>query len=322
MGYLPRGSGFGRLVVLCATFCMASSALTAGADAPPSSDRPAESRAGESGSLPVALRSLRDIADASGPIGDGSEFIVGRWDRFPSVLILDLRDFAAQDRMFSRLAFYLEKSGYRGRLMTDGELEGLHGWNAHDYGPAGLAAFFTAASAKNFPLTDEELRLRDLVLEEGIIERRGDSFSAGAGAVLSICRESDRYARRLLLAHESYHGIFFTVPAYRRLCYSLWDAAEKNERRFMLRLLTYLGYDTGSRELVVNEFQAYLLQQPASMLEAYVRRMEPLMVKNPNVSTPPVEDALPGLIADEKKLESFLEKNFEIGAGGMYRSGR
>jgi hypothetical protein len=284
--------------------------------------RPAEGNAevpSDISQVPAATpQSLRAIADQVGPIEGGRLFEIHRWDRFPSVIIMDLADFAAQDRMFSRLAFYLEKQGYRGRLLSDAEMEGKHGWNAHDYGPGGLVAFYNAAAASKFPLDPEELLLRDIMLREGIIKTKSAGFGAGAGAVLSISRESDRYARRLLLAHESYHGIFFTSADYRKLCHELWDAAPRDERKFIQRLLGFLGYDTSSRELAVNEFQAYLLQQPGPMLEAYVRRMAPLLEKNKNFTTPPVESVLPFLIADEKQLESFLVDHFGIHAGGAY----
>jgi hypothetical protein len=263
-------------------------------------------------------QSLYFIASQGDPIAGGRFFEIYRWDRFPSVIIMDLADFAAQDRMFSRLAFYLEKQGYRGLLLSDADLEGKHGWNAHDYGPGGLATFYNAATASNFPLDPEELLLRDIMLREGIITVKSAGFGAGAGAVLSISRESDRYARRLLLAHESYHGIFFTSAGYRKLCYGLWDAAPRDERKFILRLLGVLGYDTSSRELTVNEFQAYLLQQPGPMLEAYVRRMAPLLEKNKSLTTPPVDAVLPFLIADEKQLESFLVDHLGVHAGGAY----
>lgn len=268
-------------------------------------------------SIPEApAMSLAEVVKASAALPDGADYALCRWDLFPSVLILDMRSFEAQDRTFNRLAFFLEKSGYSNRLLRDDELAGLHGWSAHDYGPAGLARFFSAAQKRKFPLGAEELALRDLALKAGLIVRDGALFVPGRGALLSISRESDRYARRLLLAHESYHGIFFTKFEYRALCYSVWDEAEKTERKFVLRLLGYLGYDTADRELVVNEFQAYLLQQPASQLEAYVRRMEPILAKDPAFVTPAADDALPGLLADEKKLESFLREHYQIGSGG------
>jgi hypothetical protein len=260
--------------------------------------------------------SLAEVVKAGLAIEDGDDYALCRWDLFPSVLILDMKSFEAQDRTFNRLAFFLEKGGYTGRLLDDGELSGLRGWNAHDYGPKGLARFFSAAEKRKFPLGAEELALRGLALESGLIVHDGALYAPGQGAMISISRESDRYARRLLLAHESYHGIFFTQPEYRAFCYSVWDGAEKAERRFMLRLLGYLGYDMGDRELVVNEFQAYLLQQPASQLEAYVRRMEPILAKNPAFVTAAADEALPGLLADERKLESFLRKRYRIGSGG------
>lgn len=267
---------------------------------------------------PPIYRSLGEMAKGPGPAADGPNFLASRWALFPSVLVLDFKDFSAQDRTFSRLAFFTEKSGYRGRLLTDEELAGLHGWNAHDYGPRALAAFFNAARKAAFPLDEEEKDLMAFALREGLIVPAGPGFAPGVGALLSISGESDIYARHLLLAHESYHGIFFTDPEYRKLCYSAWDAAEKNERLFVLRLLGYIGYDTGSRELTVNEFQAYLLQQPASMLESYIRRMEPILANNPGFTTPSADSAIPGLLADEKRLEAFLRKNYGIGAGGAY----
>ena len=38
------------------------------------------------------------------------------WSRFPEVLIFDTADYEIQSRFFKRLAFYVEKRGFRGRL--------------------------------------------------------------------------------------------------------------------------------------------------------------------------------------------------------------
>ena len=38
------------------------------------------------------------------------------------------------------------------------------------------------------------------------------------GAILSISRSSSKYERILLLAHESYHGVYFCSVKYRDLC--------------------------------------------------------------------------------------------------------
>ena len=54
-------------------------------------------------------------------------------------------------------------------LLSDTELAGKHGWNAHDYGPDGLASFFNAAAATRFPLDPEETLLLGIALREGIV---------------------------------------------------------------------------------------------------------------------------------------------------------
>jgi hypothetical protein len=298
----------------------------------------------------VRLPMLEDVADptsatlariesSSGDSTGGAQpraprngaFELYRWDRFPAVLVFDMADFAEQDRMFSRLAFFIEKRGYRGRLLMDAQLAGKHGWNAHDYGSEGLAAFFSAAAKARFPLDAEELLLRGIALREGIIAR-GDAtggaaaagevggasqaaeFLPGFGAVLSISRSSSKYERNLLLSHESYHGVYFCSEEYRALCDRLWNEAPASERLFMTRLLGALGYDPGSRDLVVNEFQAYLLQQPRSVAASYFERVGKLVADQAGVPT--AAEVLPALLKDEAVLEDFLRSRFSIEAGG------
>ena len=81
-----------------------------------------------------------------------SRYEVFSWDDFPEILIFDTSTFAVQDRLFKRLAFFVEKAGFQGRLMTDAQMEGLHGWNAHDYSAESLANFFEAVRRTNFSI--------------------------------------------------------------------------------------------------------------------------------------------------------------------------
>jgi hypothetical protein len=264
----------------------------------------------------ASLASIEAGALAPAP---GAAFAIHRWDLVPKVIVLDMADFAEQDRMFSRLAFFLEKPGFRGRLLTDAELAGKHGWNAHDYGPDGLASFFTKAAAARFPLDPEELLLRALALREGLISREGAAFVPGSGAVLSLSRSSSKYERILLLAHESYHGVYFCSEEYRNLCARLWSEAPASERRFMTRLLEALGYDVSDPGLVVNEFQAYLLQQPRSMAAAYFERVGKLFAGEEGIPSP--TEVLPFLLKDEKLLDAFASSRYGIEAGGAYVKG-
>ena len=194
------------------------------------------------------------------------------WDRFPGVLIIDTKDFAVQNDFFKRLAFFSEKMGYRGTLLTDEALEGMHGFNAHDYNAPSLAAFFTKAKAENFPLNARELLLRDILLANGVIVADGTAYTAGRGALLSISQESPEWLRNRYIAHEGWHGIFFTDENFRNATAAVFYTTDETSRDFLTsywQLHPNLNYDLNDEYLVHNEFMAYIMQQNVSAVAAY-----------------------------------------------------
>jgi hypothetical protein len=211
--------------------------------------------------------------------------------------------------MFSRLAFFLEKRRFRGRFLDNNAIEKMHGWNAHDYGPEGLASFFNAAEQLGFILNPEELALRNIALENGILKMVRDRYAPGEGGIISISQSSFAIERRLLLTHESFHGIFFASPEYREFCFHLWDSINPGTRSFFRRFLEELGYDADYRYLAVNEFQAYLMQQPVryapEFFERVIRRFE-----GEGASVP-----VGALLEASHRLNAFLESRFGIRAG-------
>jgi hypothetical protein len=195
---------------------------------------------------------------------------VFRWPEFPEILILDTADYSVQERLFKRLAFFTEKRDYRGRLVPDRELEGLHGWNAHDYRAEDLARFFEAARLENFPLLDEERGLYTLLLENGILRRTpGGEIVPGRGAVLSISRESSDYLRGRFMTHECFHGLFFIDEDFRNFSADRWENFSPEAKRFFSSYLDSMRYDTTASYLVINEFMAYCLQQSVSQAPYY-----------------------------------------------------
>ncbi|MHB9292581.1 hypothetical protein Holit_01682 [Hollandina sp. SP2] len=193
-----------------------------------------------------------------------------QWKDFPSILIFDTADYTIQNALFKRLAFFTEKAGFRGRLAADEEIANLHGWNAHDYQAKDLAAFFEAARNTEFPLSPEERELERMLQAAGIIRRtETGAWSMGTGAVISISRESPEYLRSQFMVHEGFHGLFFIDEDFRNFSRYRFETLDPTAKRFILSFFDYQHYDVQDSYLVINEFMAYVLQQPVSHAASY-----------------------------------------------------
>ncbi|MCL2070413.1 MAG: hypothetical protein FWH19_05450 [Treponema sp.] len=188
-----------------------------------------------------------------------------RWDEFPEVIIFDTANYAVQNRLVKRLAFFVEKAGFAGRLMHDWEIADLHGWNAHDYRAEDLARFFETARRSNFPLLREELELEDILINAGILRRNSRSeIIAGRGAIISLSRESDRVNTSLrprFMAHEAYHAIFFIDEDFRNFSRQRWNNFPDTAKNALLAYFEIQGYDLDNEYLMVKEFKGHILQQ-------------------------------------------------------------
>jgi predicted DCC family thiol-disulfide oxidoreductase YuxK len=207
-------------------------------------------------------------------------FEIFSWDRYPSILIFDFADFAIQSRMLHRLAFYVEKAGFRGRLSHDYEIMHLHGWNAHNYRDYDLARFFDTARQTNFPLLDEEWELERILLNEGIIIKENGRIVPGEGAILSITRQSPGWLRYRFTAHEVFHGLYFRDEAFREFSRHRWYAFSETGRRFLTAFLDSQQYDTNYEFLLINEFMGFTMQQSIIGAADYFGRHLPNVVLN------------------------------------------
>ena len=257
----------------------------------------------------------------SPPADSRADYDLYRWDLLPSVLVFDFRDYEVQNRYLRRLAFFVEKIGYKGRLASDAELAGLHAWNAHDYRAEDLAAFFETARSTSFALLPEENALRDLLLGRGVIVEKAGKYSAGSGAIISIARESEGYLRTLFLTHESTHAIYFVDADYRAFVQGTWAAMPREEKWFWLVYFGWKTYDVDDAYLMANEYQAYLLQQVPGLVTDYFTKSKPaeLLEKHPEL-TERVEAYMKAWGASFAGRQAALDE--WLGAKYGFRAGR
>lgn len=206
----------------------------------------------------------------------GNDYELFEWDRFPGILIMDISTYAVQDDFLRRIAFFVEKAGYKGRLLTDDFLKDKHGYNAHDYRAESLAEFFEKVRTENFPINSREKLLREILIKNGVlIEEPDGKISAGKGAVISISQESPSYLRTTFIAHEGWHGIYFADEEFRNAVAAIYYTLETQDSETLAYLKKYfqvtptLNYDVNDSYLMQNEFMAYMLQRPLSATEKY-----------------------------------------------------
>lgn len=194
------------------------------------------------------------------------------WDRYHKILFFDTRNYEVQDNFFRRMAFFVEKKGYQGKLLTDEELEGKHGYNAHDYSAISMANFFNKAHDLNFPLNKEEMLLRQILIENDLVEEDGEYLKPNEGGLVSISQESAAWLRDTFLAHEGWHTIFFRDEEFRNFVSAVYYTMDPASREFIIDYFAsqpQLGYDPNDDYLMKNEFMAYIMQQRLSQVANY-----------------------------------------------------
>ncbi len=200
------------------------------------------------------------------------DYEIYEWDRYPQILFFDTRNYDVQDRFFRRMAFFVEKQGYKGRLLTNEELGDMHGYNAHDYSAASMANFFNKAADLNFPLNEEELLLKRILIKNGLFDADGIYVKANEGGLVSISRETPGWSRVNLLAHEGWHTIYFRDAEFRNFVSAVYYTFDPTSLDFLIdyfKSQPSLGYDTNDEYLMHNEFMAYIMQNRLSEVANY-----------------------------------------------------
>ena len=200
------------------------------------------------------------------------DYEIFEWDRFERILFFDTRNYDIQDNFFRRMAYFVEKEGYKGTLLTDEQLKGKHGYNAHDYSAVSMANFFNKALQEDFPLNKQEELLKKILLENELIEFDGTVFIPNEGGIVSISQESAPYLRSTFLAHEGWHTLFFKDEEFRNFTSAVYYTMDQTSIQFLkdyFKSQPGLGYDQNDDYLMHNEFMAYIMQQNIKEVSKY-----------------------------------------------------
>lgn len=258
----------------------------------------------------------------------GEEYELFEWDRFEGILFFDTADYAVQDEFFRRLAYFVEKKGFKGKLLSDDFLEGKHGYNAHDYRAEDLARFFETARREHFPLNEKELLLKEILILNGVInQNETDGITGGTGAVISISRESPEYLRTTFIAHEGWHGIYFVDDEFRNTSAAIYYSLLARDPKSVGFLTRYfevtptLNYDTGDDYLLKNEFMAYMMQRPVSAVEEYYVNM----ASRPHAQSRIKEEAdhiietkAAGFAGAAQMFDDYVRRRWNLSAGRVW----
>ena len=200
-------------------------------------------------------------------------------------LVLDFPNTREQARMFARLILFIERGGAsKTRVMTVPEVQKWLRDNAQSFDTltvgnnmrtGELARFFNSARFQGEPLTVDEQRLYDWLVQSQLLreEEAGVSVVEPERILVSVPQVSSiagctgctvtHAHRAVILRHELSHARFATDTVYQN--YSIWfwaNALTLSQRDKFTRFLRSRGYDTSIRELCANEMQAFLMHTP------------------------------------------------------------
>jgi len=255
----------------------------------------------------------------------GNEYELFEWDRFPGVLFFDTLDYKIQDDFFRRLAFFVEKAGYRGQLLDDEFLADKHGYNAHDYRAESLADFFETARKSRFPLNQKERLLYEILVQNGVLVQNADSsISAGRGAVISISQNSSRALRYQFVAHEGWHGLYFIDEEFRNTVASIYYTLDEKTIAYLRRYFQVtpsLNYDVDDDYLMKNEFMAYMLQKPVNEVGPYFVAMASRshsQVYAKELADYIISTEAAGFVSAATLLEEYVSGRWNLAAGRVW----
>ena len=235
--------------------------------------------------LPLGSRDVKRLSK--------SEILAEVTDRFtayflssnPRTLVLDFPTIREQARMFGRVIMFVERGGApKTKVMTVPEVQKWLAQNSeklesltmgNNFRAGELARFFNTARLQGEPLTVDETRLYNWLLEMKVLrdEELGAAVVEPELVLISFPQVSivpgcgscsvTPALRNVVLEHELAHARYATDTAYQHYVVWFWSQAmNAGARTKFTQFLRKRGYDTNIPELLANEMQAFLMHTP------------------------------------------------------------
>lgn len=187
-------------------------------------------------------------------------------DNSPKVLVVELKELPGTTVLIFNNSTHMNSAFFRASYYIETKPEillgdGLFGMRAggHDLTSDALLKYWQAASTIGFKSKDPQEQLR-LGLEKELFEEYLLKFIKSRGKAVVLAVDSNGFAETVL-SHETFHAQFFLEPKFFTVVQEFWstrvDAKDQDIFKEQIKDL----YDVNDMYLLMNEFQAYTLQQ-------------------------------------------------------------
>ncbi|WP_025375534.1 hypothetical protein [Borrelia parkeri] len=185
----------------------------------------------------------------------------------PDIYVLKFKNLNDQSLMLKRIAFFIEKKGFRGMLLSNNELKNKVGWKGHNYRLKDIITFFNVAQKSNIKLNKKEIILKNLIIinklahiENNTIKIKDKSRNI-AFATYAEDETMSKTAQMTIFMHEILHMYFFTDNNFNKAIFNFWNKnVSSKDKKAWIKFLDNKGYDVKSQYLIINEFFTYTTQ--------------------------------------------------------------
>jgi len=194
-----------------------------------------------------------------------------------SIYHLNFPDYQKSSKLMERLGVFSEHDEYKGQVLDNDQLDELmiqgEDMSKSDFGSRRVfsgynirfetvADFYNEAKKKNIELNETEQRLKNELLDNGlIVYKNGRYYAMRRGYLIGTI--SGFALDPFVISHEIGHGLYETDPEYRKAVDQWWADLQRTDpktRRLLELILRYFDYDETTMPTEAAEYLSSLTQ--------------------------------------------------------------